>query len=166
VKLETVILSLVRTFIERQQVVFDVINTLRPDMFAIADKSVTDMQLIEIVQKYSHVSQSGVWHSDEGIWDYFFHGNGCRLTHQRTGEVIDWDAPNVQMFDPWKFLYWIKWAVATKPDHLSEAVDSLSSAAATHNEIKKIVNTALRTLTDKGIFEQASQGRLHFKSVI
>lgn len=161
--LENAILSLVRTYIERQQLVFDVIQALRPDMFVIADKSIPVMVVIEMAQKYADVPQIGIWQNDEGVWDRFFHGNGCRLTHQITGEVIDWDAPDTEIFDSWKFLYWIKWAIETKPDHLADEVASLSSAATTDNEIERVVNTSLSTFTDRGIFENASQNKLHFK---
>lgn len=161
-KLEDAVLSLVEIFITRQHLVSDVIQTLRPDMFAIADKSISDIDLIEFVKKYAHVPQVGVWQNSEGLWEYYFHGNGCRLMHEVTGEVIDWDAPNNEMFDPWKFIYWIKWAVETKPKHLTDEANCLETKIKQDGELEALITNTLERFAEEGVFERSSQGRLSF----
>lgn len=162
-KLEAAVLFLVRAFIARQKLVSDVIQNLRPDMFAFHDKSVPAMVKVTLARKYTAVPQTGSWQNDEGDWVYFFHGGGCRLTHKVTGEVIDWDAPNTELFDPWKFMYWVEWAINTNPEHLSEQVHCLNEAVSTDSDLKTVVDNILKHLTEQGVFEKASQGRLFFR---
>ena len=54
------------------------------------------------------VAQQGFW-GNSGEWVYFLHGKGCRLRNTLTGEVIDWDCPNVAAFDPYFFLEHLRW---------------------------------------------------------
>ena len=161
--LENAILSLVRTYIERQQLVFDVIQALRSDMFVTGDQSIPVMVAVEMARKYADIPQTGIWQNDEGVWDYFFHGSGCRLTHQITGEVIDWDAPDTEIFDSWKFMYWIKWAVEVNPKHLTDEVECLNRAISRSGELETVVNHILKRLTNQGVLEKVSQNRLRFK---
>jgi hypothetical protein len=63
------------------------------------------------------VPQEGRWKDMEGeVWGYYLHGGGCRLTHTHTGEPIDWDCPNVLVFDPWFFQWHLAWQL-TSPVH-------------------------------------------------
>jgi hypothetical protein len=56
------------------------------------------------------VPQIGTWVDDDaGVWKYFLHGGGCKLTNTATGEPIDWDCPDVLSFDPWKFRPHLEW---------------------------------------------------------
>ena len=52
--------------------------------------------------------QSSVW-GNTGEWTYFLHGTGCRLHNTHTGEIIDWNCPNVLAFDPYFFLKHLEW---------------------------------------------------------
>lgn len=56
------------------------------------------------------VSQKGTWKDyDHNEWEYYLHGEGCRLTNRQTSEVIDWDCPNKLSFDPWFFSKHLAW---------------------------------------------------------
>jgi len=58
--------------------------------------------------------QSGVWRNGENSeWRYFLHGSGCRLTNIQTGEPIDWDCPDVNKYDKWKFMFHLMWQLSS-----------------------------------------------------
>jgi len=97
------------------------------------------------------MEQITFWQNNEGNWEYFFHGNGCLLTHQMTGEVIDWDAPNVKVFDSWKFIYWLEWVIETKPNDLVRDVDGLQTFIASKNELESVVNDVIAGLIMQSI---------------
>jgi hypothetical protein len=58
--------------------------------------------------------QSGIWQDRENNeWRYFLHGSGCRLTNVKTGEPIDWDCPDVNKYDKWKFMFHLMWQLSS-----------------------------------------------------
>ena len=60
------------------------------------------------------ISQSGVWlDKDNNEWRYFLHGSGCRLINVKTGEPIDWDCPDVNKYDTWKFMFHLMWQISS-----------------------------------------------------
>ena len=61
------------------------------------------------------VASQGVW-GDSGEWIYLLHGKGCRLRSTLTGEVIDWDCPNVEAFDSYFFLNHLRWRLETEEE--------------------------------------------------
>jgi len=82
--------------------------------------------------------QSGIWRdSENNEWRYFLHGSGCRLTNVNTGEPIDWDCPDVNKYDKWKFMFHLMWQLSS-----SERGGKLIS---THNWI----SASLDPLLDK-----------------
>jgi hypothetical protein len=83
------------------------------------------------------VAQHGTWgESDE--WTYFLHGKGCRLRNISTGEVIDWDCPDVDAFDPYFFCEHLMWRLETEGEsslpeirkRISDGSDGLRSITA------------------------------------
>jgi hypothetical protein len=62
------------------------------------------------------VAQQGVW-GDSGEWTYFLHGKGCRLRNTLTGEVIDWDCPDVKAFDPYSLVDHLRWRLETEHEN-------------------------------------------------
>ena len=61
-----------------------------------------------------NLSQSGIWRVNENNeWEYFLHGGGCRLTNRKTGEPIDWDCPDVNSYDKYKFLHHLEWQLSS-----------------------------------------------------
>ncbi|MBI4761338.1 MAG: DUF6896 domain-containing protein [Chloroflexota bacterium] len=58
--------------------------------------------------------QSGFWRdSENNEWRYFLHGSGCRLTNIKTGEPIDWDCPDVNRYEKWKFMFHLLWQLSS-----------------------------------------------------
>lgn len=73
-------------------------------------------QLFEVVKRASarDLSQSGIWRDGENnVWRYFLHGGGCRLTNTKTKEPIDWDCPDVNSYDRYKFFYHLEWQLTS-----------------------------------------------------
>ena len=61
-----------------------------------------------------NLSQRGIWRDDENNeWQYFLHGGGCRLTNMKTGEPIDWDCPDLNSYDKYKFLHHLEWQLSS-----------------------------------------------------
>jgi hypothetical protein len=96
---ETAVLRLLDLFLERQRVVFDLLLEIRPDFFTNAPRP---------TKAYISATQRGAWgpHSE---WFYYIHGGGCRIVHVHTGELIEWDSPDLNRFDPNWFTQWVEW---------------------------------------------------------
>jgi hypothetical protein len=84
-----------------------------------------------------NLSQSGIWRDHENNeWQYFLHGGGCRLTNRKTGEPIDWDCPDVNSYDKYKFLHHLEWQLSS-----SERADKLTiSRRLEKTELESLIN--------------------------
>ncbi len=153
-----ILLRLLETYAQHQKLVLEIITALHPDFIARADKSVSIMELLELAQKYHHVPQIGVWYTPEGSWDYFFHGGGCRLTHQQTGEPIDWDPPNTNVVDSYKFAYWLEWAIRTQPNTLDVNLEKLSFND--KNPLDDWLKISIQSLIDQDMIVLHTDNRL------
>jgi hypothetical protein len=111
-------LSLVRRFVERQKLVYAVMEQMRPDklMFvrmyeqqAAPPSEEEERAYLNYALQYAGNPQGGFW-GRNNEWMYYFHGGGCRLIHTITGEPIDWDAPDVNRLDRFFFVDYLKWA--------------------------------------------------------
>src|SRR5258708_35574400 len=98
--LQAAVYRLVVRFVQRQQLPLEVILKYRPHLVDSTKRRPT--------KEYASATQIGHWGQDNE-WDYFLHGVGCRLTHTITGEVIDWDASNVYLFDRYSLGWWRTW---------------------------------------------------------
>ena len=86
--------------------------------------------------------QSGIWvDSENNEWTYFLHGKGCRLVNVKTGEPIDWDCPDVNKYDRWKFMFHLMWQISSP-----ERAEKLIS---THNWVRN----SLKPLIDEIIHD-------------
>lgn len=94
-------------------------------MFVLADPAISWDEKFLAIEKYKDVPQRGYW-GEKNKWLYFFHGNGCRLRHQITEEIIDWDAGQINLFNPYKLAYWVEWRLSTPPQ--TESVLLISDA--------------------------------------
>ena len=71
-------------------------------------RSIVPQMSTEPSKEYISATGRGYW-GQANEWQYSLHGGGCRLTHTITGEVIDWDAPDLNRFDPYWFVGWLQW---------------------------------------------------------
>ena len=73
-------------------------------------------KLYQVAKRTSerNLPQHGIWHDHEqNEWKYFLHGGGCRLVNYKTGEPIDWDCPDVNSYDKYKFLCHFEWQLSS-----------------------------------------------------
>ena len=96
-------------------------------------------ELFQVSKRASerNLSQSGIWRDHENNeWQYFLHGGGCRLTNRKTGEPIDWDCPDVNSYDKYKFLHHLEWQLS-----YAERADKLSlSRRLEKAELESLIN--------------------------
>lgn len=79
-----------------------------------ADPYIQKMLQLALRATERKLSQSGIWYDNEkNEWKYFLHGSGCRLTNVKTGEPIDWDCPDVNRYDTWKFMFHLMWQLSS-----------------------------------------------------
>lgn len=55
---------------------------------------------------HDQTPQVGTWGAD---WEFFFHGGGCELRHQHSGEPIDWNGPDPLAFGSLAFIHHLEW---------------------------------------------------------
>jgi hypothetical protein len=147
-------------FIERQKLVAQAMSELGLDLNEVAEfksaawssrpKSNPVINLEEIQDSYTrklyqvakraserNLSQIGVWQDvEKNEWRYFLHGGGCRLTNLATGEPIDWDCPDTNSYDRYKFFYHLEWQMTS-----SERVEKLSFSRNVEKEtLKTLIN--------------------------
>jgi hypothetical protein len=149
-------LTAISLFIERQMVVLEIMQQMRPDLLALAGATDAESVLagFALSEKHGSVPQKGIWTHENQEWEYFFHGLGCRLVHMDSGEPIEWDAPNVSSFDREWFLNWYGWQQArdsslqvTNAQSPSDTFDSLvDSGLVVLNEVSGQLKYQLRTI--------------------
>ena len=124
-------------FIERQKLVAQAMMELGLDLQEVAEfkalawasgkKSDIALNIEEIEDPYArkiyqvakraserNISQSGIWKdSENNEWRYFLHGGGCCLTNLQTDEPIDWDCPDTNSYDRYKFFYHLEWQLTS-----------------------------------------------------
>ncbi len=101
--LQEAIYGLVEKFVQRQTVPYEVIRKYRPNLIDSSKPRSTS-------KAYLSATQIGFW-GESNEWEYRLHGGGCHVTHVDTREVIDWDAPNLQHFNPDWLADWVRWYV-------------------------------------------------------
>lgn len=106
------ILSMIGTYIARQQLACEAMAELRPDKVATARfvgrREISFEEVLDLAEQYKDAPYNGFWNR-HGNWKYSIHGGGCRLTNIETGEPLDWDAPDREVFDLYFFATWLMW---------------------------------------------------------
>lgn len=103
-------LGFIDRFIERQQLVLEVLRDTWPHILIITGQEGERSTFLDALENRDSTPQSGFWGENQE-WDYFIHGMGCRLRHVETGEPIEWDSPDLQRFDRFWFTDWLMWAI-------------------------------------------------------
>jgi hypothetical protein len=105
--LHAAVYDLVKRFVERQRLPYEVIKKYRPHLVGIIRPRPSKEYLIATFKGY--------W-GDNNEWKYRLHGGGCHLTHTITEEVIGWDSPDLRRFDPYWFTDWLSWILKQDTD--------------------------------------------------
>ena len=101
------------------------------------DPYVQKMLQLAIQASERKLPQSGIWvDSEKNDWKYFLHGSGCRLVNVKTGEPIDWDCPDVNRYDIWKFMFHLMWQLSS----LERAGELISTHIWASHSLEPLVN--------------------------
>jgi len=111
--------KIVRYFLERQKLVARAMLDIHPGPLRMAGRHILGIQIepyyqrwlerIDTDENFHSNWQSGIW-LDE--WKHWAHGYGCRITNLKTGEPIEWDAPDLLAFDQYWFWNHVEWRVS------------------------------------------------------
>jgi len=114
----------------------ETINTMA-SFEEIEDPHVREMFQVAKRASERNLAQSGIWRdSENNEWRYFLHGGGCRLTNTKTGEPIDWDCPDINSYDRYKFFHHLEWQLTS-----SERAEKLLSSGSIEKEtLKTLIN--------------------------
>lgn len=161
--LQSAVFNLAKKFVKRQDVVLAALNDLRPDIVMRAMNIGSSKARAEARLKYYRTSPTGDWNG----WEYFVHGEGCRLTHKQTGERIEWDAGNLNKFDKTWFVNHLEWLLMqNSADKDIQIVNSsFQLTARTTQALQEIIFPVLVQLSEKG-FLSRSESNTHYVVVV
>ena len=100
------IYCLIKEFVKRQRIAFNLLSKVRPDLISMSEGKKSRPS-----KEYIQSTQFGQWGGNKQ-WTYLIHGRGCRMIHKITGERIEWNAPDLNRFDPYWFANWVDWALS------------------------------------------------------
>lgn len=106
--IEIFIYSLIKRYIDRQKIVQNAMIDLRPDLVVLANGLNQTEEILNLSKKHLNIPQNGYW-GDNQEWLYYIHGFGCKLTNASSGEPIEWDAPDILIFDRFWFVNNLRW---------------------------------------------------------
>ncbi len=177
--LEASMLSLVKLFVERQAIVLDTMRDLRPDIIMQIEKrdnsefwaGWTRESWQAFVLENIRKPATGYW-GDNNEWAYFLHGGGCRLTHTKTGEIIQWDAGSLRRFDWHWFVDYLNWLLKGRFENNEDVRrvklalhyvevndDEWTQQVADHRlKLEAQVFPILEQLVEKGFLSKKGQG--------
>lgn len=107
--------NLMQYFLERQRLVVLAMLDISPTLLTMDGAEIPPIDLVPYIELFeerqAHIQSPselyrGIWKED---WEYRIHGIGCKLTHMRTREPIEWDSPNSKAFRFdwfWQHLIW------------------------------------------------------------
>lgn len=78
-------------------------------------ESAEQRKLYQVAKRASerNLPRCGIWRDrEQNEWEYSLHGIGCLLKNVKTGEPIDWDAPNVNSYTPMFFEQNLLWQIS------------------------------------------------------
>lgn len=146
-EVEVYIYHVLKRFVSRQLLVLEVLTNLRPDIVAYENSSdIVIEELLPMLEQYKHAAFSGTWKD----WDYYIHGRGCRLTHRGTDEPIEWDLPDLEVFDKHWFVNYLNWYA--------------QRGSSFQNLTREQVFATLESLADKGLIERKSTVQYRLRS--
>jgi hypothetical protein len=153
----------IERFVQRQQLCLEVIQEYRPHFL--------DPTKHRPTKEYASATQLGDWGPNRE-WKYFLHGGGCRLTHTITGEMIDWDAPDLYRFDQYSFVIWLDWSLKQnlffrQPEE-ERAILTISAMINQQNEriFRKEIFEVLEQLSQQGKLLSFSDRTNRYKLIV
>jgi hypothetical protein len=116
--LQSILYGMIQTFCERQSIVLEAMRELRPDQVMRAFGIGTPEEQSELRLKSLRSVPVGLW-GQNPEWEYFFHGNGCRLINTETNEKLQWNIRdgNLRRFDRSWFVNYVEWRITFDRSH-------------------------------------------------
>lgn len=134
----TQLYRLIQQFINRQEIVFQALKDLRPQIL-ISTGAITRHEIKVLQKSRFYFPQIGFW-GEDNTWKYFIHGLGCKLIHVKTKEPLEWNAPNLNSFDIYWLSNWLKWYLESNKDneilHIAKVKNSDDLGAAILNMLE------------------------------
>lgn len=145
--IQSAVYTLVRRFVQRQQLVLDAMRAVRPDLLT----ETADNQ----PRLHSTFANSrGFWGKDKE-WTYQIHGRGCDLIHTITKEPISWNDPDITSFDPYWFINWLEWFVNQNYDEHTSIIKAKIQEE--NRDLQTFVFDVLKQLRDLKILRHYSE---------
>ncbi len=162
VSLEVAVFSLIKRYIERQEVTLEAFRALRPALIEADHIDCDEKKLVEILTKYMDEPWQGHWHE----WSYYFQGSGCRLISGETAEIIEWEATDVQTFDRYWFVNWLEWLWMFHPnDSDLRLLRDFFSHRPNRYDLYEIIFPMLNILSIEGYIKQHDRHKNRYKVV-
>jgi len=145
--IEMAVLRLVQRFVDRQSIPFEAIKALRPALIEATHIRLDQQKLASILTRYIDEPWQGQWQE----WIYSFQGAGCRLIHDETREIIEWEICDLNTFDRYWFVNWIEWLFIFHPNDQDLALLTVYYQQRPHRYgLYDVLFPMLRLLRDEG----------------
>lgn len=148
-KIQLTILRLLETFITRQYLVFTAMQEIAPDKLYDIPRAMIESEIDGVLRHIPKPRPDYCGSNNE--WKVWVHGIGCKLTNVESGEPIEWDAPDTQVFDAYWFSNWLTWHL--KNSEPTDATTALLTRhlAETDSDVKTLVFETVNQLLKAGI---------------
>lgn len=111
-------LSLIKHYVGRQEVVYQAMRDLRPKYVNLDTNKLSNKEFYDVFGLYFGWPQRGYWGKNQE-WEHFIHGSGfeCKLTYTITKEPIECGVYDVKRFDKYWFRNHLIWRIEQEPNH-------------------------------------------------
>lgn len=145
--LQMSIFRLTERYIDRQKVIGEAFRALRPAVLETALSGCGESDMMSALMRYTDSPWRGQWNG----WSYQFQGMGCRMIHQQTREIIEWEVCEMKSFDRYWFVNWIEWLWMFNPDDPEiQILNDLYAFRPDRYQLYNLVFPMLRLLTSEG----------------
>lgn len=126
-------------------------GTHEPHLYEGASDEEQELYNIMMRARVRELPPTGFW-GDKDEWEYFLHGNGCRLRNVNTGEPINWNCPNILAFDPYFFLHHLEWRIESR--YREDELYHTRRWIEQHSDGLQSIITLIKEMIDVGLINQ------------
>ena len=161
--IESAVYSLIKEYVMRQEIVLEALNDMRPDIVRRNMENYAPKDISDATVDYYLRHPVGMWDSNDE-WDYFIHGHGCRLTHKKTAEPIEWDTGDLKRFDKNWFLNRLMWRLesSSKDETIEIIRRNFETSDNTREALNEIISPILTRLSERNLLSD-SRNQIHYR---